>query len=104
MISEQTMYYGIIPPMITPLIQPDKLDLEGTEKLIEHILEGGVHGLFILGTTGEGAGLSYEIRYELTKLACQQINGRVPLLVGIKVTSFSECVSMLEQAALMGHL
>ena len=102
MISEQTMYYGIIPPMITPLIQPDKLDHEGTEKLIEHILDGGVHGLFILGTTGEGPGLSYEIRYELTKLACQQVNGRVPLLVGITDTSFSESVRLAEHAASWG--
>ena len=45
---------GIIPPMVTPLCDRDKLDVAGLEKLIEHILAGGVSGLFILGTTGEG--------------------------------------------------
>ena len=44
---------GIIPPMITPLNGNDELDYEGTERLTEHILAGGVHALFLLGTTGE---------------------------------------------------
>jgi len=42
---------GIIPPMITPLAGRDALDVRGLERLIEHMLAGGVHGLFILGTT-----------------------------------------------------
>lgn len=40
--------------MVTPLRDRDALDVAGLERLIEHILAGGVHGLFILGTTGEG--------------------------------------------------
>jgi 4-hydroxy-tetrahydrodipicolinate synthase len=50
---------GIIPPMVTPLVDRDSLDAAGLERLIEHILAGGVHGLFILGTSGEGTSLSY---------------------------------------------
>ena len=45
--------------MVTPLRGRDELDLPGLERLIEHILKGGVSGLFILGTTGEGPSLSY---------------------------------------------
>ncbi|MBC8215595.1 MAG: dihydrodipicolinate synthase family protein [Candidatus Marinimicrobia bacterium] len=37
--------------MVTPLADQDSLDIPGMERLIEHILAGGVHGLFILGTT-----------------------------------------------------
>lgn len=92
-------YNGIIPPMITPLKSQNELDVEGVEKLIEHILNGGVHGLFILGTTGEGPGLSYEIRYELTELACLQVNSRIPLLVGITDTSLTESLKLAEHAA-----
>ncbi|MHC4477344.1 MAG: dihydrodipicolinate synthase family protein [Planctomycetota bacterium] len=40
--------------MVTPVTDRASLDTAGTERLIEHILAGGVHGLFILGTTGEG--------------------------------------------------
>ena len=41
---------GIIPPMITPLKGDDQIDREGTVRLTEHILAGGVHALFLLGT------------------------------------------------------
>ena len=44
---------GIIPPLVTPLKDNETLDVESLERLIEHLIAGGVHGLFILGTTGE---------------------------------------------------
>ena len=44
---------GIIPPLVTPLLDNDTLDVASLENLIEHLIAGGVHGLFILGTTGE---------------------------------------------------
>ena len=50
---------GIIPPLVTPLKSNDTLDIAGLERLIEHLIAGGVHGLFILGTTGEEQSLSY---------------------------------------------
>jgi dihydrodipicolinate synthase/N-acetylneuraminate lyase len=89
---------GIIPPMITPLLDRDTLDVPGLERLIEHILGGGVHGLFILGTTGEAPSLSYRLRYELIDRACKQVNGRVPVLVGITDTCFTESINMANKA------
>jgi len=93
---------GIVPPMITPLRDRDQLDLPGLEKLIEHILAGGVSGLFILGTTGEGPSLSYRLRRELIQRVCQQVNRRVPVLVGITDTAFVESVSIARVAAEAG--
>lgn len=61
---------GIITPMVTPLLTQDTLDIDGLERLIEHILAGGVHGLFLLGTTGEGPSFSYRLRRELIDRAC----------------------------------
>ena len=89
---------GIIPPMITPLLDRDTLDVAGLERLIEHILDGGVHGLFILGTTGEAPSLSYRLRYELIERVCTQIKRRVPVLVGITDTSFVESVNIANKA------
>jgi len=85
---------GIIPPMVTPLLDHDSLDVAGLERLIEHILAGGVHGLFILGTTGEAPSLSYRLRYELIERVCAQVKQRVPVLVGITDTSFVESVTI----------
>ncbi|MFO7658904.1 MAG: dihydrodipicolinate synthase family protein [Bacteroidales bacterium] len=90
---------GIVPPMITPLNDVDTLDTEGLERLIEHILAGGVSGLFILGTTGEFSSLSYRLRYELIEKACKIVNGRVPVLVGITDTSMVESINIANKAA-----
>ncbi len=93
---------GIIPPMITPLLDRDTLDIAGLERLIEHILAGGVHGLFLLGTTGEAASLSHRLRHEFIDRVCSQVNRRVPVLVGITDTSFVESVNAAEKAAQAG--
>jgi len=93
---------GIIPPMLTPLRGRDELDVAGLERLIEHILNGGVSGIFILGTTGEGPGLSYRLRRELIQRTCKQVNRRVPILVGVTDTSFVESVNVARSAAESG--
>ena len=83
---------GIIVPIVTPLLDRDTLDVAGLERLIEHILGGGVHGLFVLGTTGEAPSLSYDRRIELIERVCTQVQKRVPVLVGITDTCFVESV------------
>ena len=93
---------GIVPPMITPLAGPDTLDLAGLERLVEHILSGGVDGLFILGTTGEAPALSYRLRRELVAHTCRLVNGRVPVLVGITDCSQSGSVEVACAAANAG--
>jgi dihydrodipicolinate synthase/N-acetylneuraminate lyase len=90
---------GIIPPMVTPLRGRDELDVPGLERLIERILVGGVSGLFILGTTGEGPSLSYRLRREVIERTCQQVNRRVPVLVGITDTAFVESVNVAKHSA-----
>ncbi len=89
---------GIITPMATPLKSPDALDEAGLERLVEHVLAGGVHGLFILGSTGEAPALSYRLRREVIDRACRQVAGRVPLLVGITDTAAAETIEMAAYA------
>jgi dihydrodipicolinate synthase/N-acetylneuraminate lyase len=93
---------GIIPPLITPLRDRDTLDVTGLERLIEHLLAGGVHGLFILGTTGEAPSLSYRLRRELITRTCRQVANRAPVLVGITDTAFVESVNLARFAAEAG--
>jgi len=92
-------FSGIIPPLVTPLRARDQLDHAGLECLVEHVLAGGVHGLFILGTTGEAPSLSYRLRRELIDCVTKQVAGRVPVLVGVTDTSFVETVSLSRHAA-----
>ena len=80
--------------MVTPLTQERKLDVQGLERLVAHILSGGVHGLFLLGTTGEATDLEYGLRRELVERTCALVAGHVPVLVGITDTVFDESVKM----------
>jgi len=93
---------GIIPPMITPLTNDGKLDHNGLKNTIEHILNGGVHGLFILGTTGEGPSLPYKLRHELIEKVCNQVDNRVPVLVGISDSSLKESLNVSKYARKCG--
>lgn len=92
-------FHGIVPPLITPLIDRDSLDHEGLGRLLEHVVGGGVSGVFILGTTGEAPSLSYRLRRDLIDRVCRQVDGRVPVLVGITDTAFVESVALAQHAA-----
>lgn len=90
---------GVIPPLVTPLLDNNTLDIEGLKRLIEHTISGGVHGIFILGTTGEFASLSYKLREKLIEETCKLVNGRVPVLVGITDSAFTESLNLAKIAA-----
>ena len=93
---------GIIPPVVTPLADLNTLDHTGLEKLIEHLIEGGVHGLFMLGTTGEATSLSLSLRKELLKETSELVRNRIPVLVGITDTSFTGSLELAEYSASLG--
>jgi 4-hydroxy-tetrahydrodipicolinate synthase len=77
---------GIIPPIVTPLLSNKELDVSGLKNLIDHILAGGVHGVFLLGTTGEATNLDYNLRKEFIYRACDFVDKKVPVVVGITDT------------------
>lgn len=93
---------GVIPPLVTPLLDRDKLDLPGLERLIEHVIAGGVDALFLLGTTGELAALSARQRREVIARAARQVRGRVPFVVGISDTSVAESLALASHATVAG--
>jgi 4-hydroxy-tetrahydrodipicolinate synthase len=93
---------GLIPPMVTPLDAKRRLDKKGTKNMVNHLLKGGVDGIFLLGTTGEGPHLSYAIREELVKTVCGLVNGRVPVLVGITETDMDDAVAFAARCKAYG--
>lgn len=93
---------GIIPPMVTPLLKSGEIDLPGLKNLIEHILAGGVHGLFILGTTGEGTSLSHRQRKQLVSEVATILKKQVPLLVCVSDTSINELLELANHSKQAG--
>ncbi len=93
---------GIIPPLVTPLSDRDRLDEEGLERLIEHLIAAGVDGIFVLGSSGEGPSLSWELRRAVVQKAARAIDGRVPLYVGILDSALGNAVDLAWFAADQG--
>ena len=93
---------GIVPPLVTPLTSKGALDREGLHRLLEHVLAGGVHGLFVLGTTGEAAALSLELRREVAAEVCRYVQHRVPVLVGVSDASLANTLTLAESASDLG--
>ena len=95
----KTPLSGIIPPLVTPLKNNETLDVESLERLIEHLIAGGVHGLFVLGTTGEEQSLSYDVRKQMIRESCRINRGRLPILACITDTSIVESIKLARVAA-----
>jgi dihydrodipicolinate synthase/N-acetylneuraminate lyase len=100
--AQHSSFHGIVLPLVTPLLDRDVLDWAGLERLIEYVLAGGAHGLFLLGTTGEASALSSSLRREFVKAAVQQVNRRVPILVGVSDTSAVESLRLARDVAELG--
>ena len=91
-------FAGIIPPVVTPLTAGRELDREGLERLLEHIISGGVHGLFILGTTGEGPALGEKLQHDMIRESMRIVRSRLPVLVGVSAAAFADSAALAEFA------
>ena len=79
----ESQFRGVIPPVVIPLDENRKLDLEALERSINRMIDAGVDGLFFLGSSGEVAFLTDAQRYHVLQEAVAMVNNRVPVLAGI---------------------
>lgn len=96
------VFEGVITPMVTPLIDRENIDFKGLEKLLEHLIKGGVSGIFLMGTTGEGTSISYRMRKELIKYSVEYTNARIPVFVSIADCCMEESLNMAHYAKACG--
>lgn len=74
---------GIIVPMVTPFTANRQLDETAVCRLVEHILNGGAHGIFILGTTGEALSIPFSMRKQLIRLVTKEVGEKGLVYTGI---------------------
>ena len=97
-----TRFHGVIPPLST-LFHPDgSFDSASQAKLIDNMIAAGVHGLFVLGSNGEAAHMTHEMRLEVAEFCVAHIAGRVPVLLGISVPSTAESIDFAKHAQAQG--
>ena len=76
-------FHGVVPPVVTPLTRDFRVDYPSFTRVIEHLLEGGVDGLFVLGSTSEVVFHGDDERRRIIEHAVKINNGRVPIFAGV---------------------
>ena len=92
-------FRGVIPPVVTPLTDDREFDRASFTTNIDRLIDAGVHGLFFLGSSGEVAFSTDRRRDEIVEAAIEQVNGRVPVLVGCIDTETERVIEHARRAA-----
>ena len=93
---------GIIPPIVTPLTPAEEVDAAGMRNLVNYLLDCGVHGVFVLGSTGEFPFLTDRERVRAVEAAVEAVNGRVPVIAGISDISSKKAIEHCRAAQIAG--
>ncbi|TRV79731.1 dihydrodipicolinate synthase family protein [Streptomyces sp. 130] len=102
MTARTARYTGVIPPVVTPLTADGELDLPSLERVVAHLLDGGVAGLFALGSSGETAYLTPGQQDRVIEAVTAAAGGQVPVLVGAIETTTNRAVERARRAAELG--
>lgn len=95
--TEPSDHHGIVVPMITPITDDGELDVPGVRRVIDYMIEGGVDGIFVLGTTGESMSVPYTMRSQLVSLLVDCAGGRAKTYAGISGNILAQTVSAAEE-------
>ncbi len=93
---------GVLPALLTPLTSGYDVDVPALERLVDRVLAGGVHGLWLLGSTGEFTALSPVQRDHVIDVAVRGTAGRVPVIVGVADNNLRTVLASLDRAAELG--
>lgn len=73
---------GLVPPLLTPFRADGGVDEASLDRLVDHLLAGGAHGIFALGSSGQVAYLTDAERDAVLTRVIERVAGRVPVMVG----------------------
>jgi 4-hydroxy-tetrahydrodipicolinate synthase len=94
--------HGIVPPVVTPLTQDDGVDTASLRRVVRHLVNGGVHGLFVLGSTSEVVFLDERQRADVLATIVDENAGRLPIVAGVIDTTTDRVIAHARQAQALG--
>lgn len=100
--SNPRILKGVVPPVCIPFTSDYQVDEVSLRRLINHLIDGGVHGLFILGSTSEVAYLTDKNRAEVIRITMDEVKGRVPVVVGAIDTTTLRVIEHVKTAVAAG--
>ena len=89
---------GIIPAMVTPIDAVGRINESAVRKLTNHLIDGGVHGLFPVGSQGEFFALTFEQKKETIRIVVDETRGRVPVYAGTGAVTTREAIETTKMA------
>jgi 4-hydroxy-tetrahydrodipicolinate synthase len=95
---------GVLPALATPLTRDGAVDEPAIQRLIEHVLSGGVHGLLPLGSTGETASLDEPARRKVLAAVVKAAAGRAPVICGVVQSRLDAARADVDAAAELGAI
>jgi 2-dehydro-3-deoxy-D-pentonate aldolase len=95
---------GVLPALVTPLTRDGAVDEPAVERLVGHVLAGGVHGLLPLGSTGESASLDEKARRAMLAATVKAAAGRVPVICGVVQSRLAAARAEVKTAAELGAM
>lgn len=93
---------GVVPPVVTPLTASGELDEVSLARSVNRMIDAGVHGLFLLGSSGEVAFSTKERRGEILRAGIEAVGGRVPVLAGVIDMQTAAVIEHVRQAEELG--
>ena len=93
---------GIISPILTPMHDDESVNYEELRVQINRLIDGGVHGIFVFGTNGEGYILSEEEKVEIMKVAVEEVNGRVLVYASTGLIGTQDTIRLSQKAKEIG--
>jgi len=91
-------FQGIWPIMPTPLTLDEDVDEPALRQIIRHVIEGGVHGLWMLGSGGEQPMLTLDVQRRVLEIAVEEAKGHVPVIAGVGSPSLRRALVSMRMA------
>jgi len=85
-------FHGVFPYLVSPVDGDGRILDDVLGRLVDHLINQGVHGLVPLGSTGEFAYLNWEQRRRVVEVVIEANDGRVPIVAGVAATASSDAV------------
>lgn len=96
------MKAAYITPAITVFEPNGAIDRTGNSQVYDHLIQGGVDGILVLGSAGEFFGMTLEQRRVMARFALAEIAGRKPVLIGTGCMSLDDTISLSNEALDLG--
>jgi 4-hydroxy-tetrahydrodipicolinate synthase len=100
--SERSAVRGIVPPIVTPFDADGSVNLDLLRRDLDTLVEAGVHGIAVCGSTGEGHALDPSEAYSVTSAAVTHVGGAVPIVAGVIADSTRAAVERGKAVADLG--